>query len=389
MIDFITHLIYNKGMRYFIHPFIFLLLPLLLGQYSFATFAHAEEKQIPWYYAVTDDLFFTSREYKYYGSKYDDGNYFPKSRERELLLHIENNYLKKATTYQAMYENDNPLGYVSSIAMAKLFLFYEGNPFYIKDTNNSTPLMWIFGQVNIPDENTPDLTHQEIRNHIKDNNIIWSSVLPSNNAITIAKLYLGLGADIHAKTNESRTALTSSLYVYVEGADEWSDEPFDPKHRADDIIEPHDDRKPGQYDNDDYNDYTYYRSPVTYWLEEFMAKGLPVSMLDTHLMLYPHFMKTASVEEVTDMLNNPEAHKIPANINCPYRGADIESGFEPDPYSEATCPLIPFIHMRDAMGRTPLHIAGLAKNKAVYDFLISQGADITIKDFRDNLPILK
>ncbi|MCH9852236.1 MAG: hypothetical protein K0U45_06500 [Alphaproteobacteria bacterium] len=45
--------------------------------------------------------------------------------------------------------------------------------------------------------------------------------------------------------------------------------------------------------------------------------------------------------------------------------------------------------MRDAMGRTPLHIAGLAKNKAVYDFLITQGADITIKDFRDNLPILK
>ena len=44
--------------------------------------------------------------------------------------------------------------------------------------------------------------------------------------------------------------------------------------------------------------------------------------------------------------------------------------------------------MRDAMGRTPLHIAGEQGNKAVFNALITIGADTNIKDYRGLLPKL-
>ncbi len=370
-------------MRYFVHIPIFLLLV------AYSSISHA---QIPCdkngYGNVFGNILQAfRREYYYYTLLYDDGNYFSATREWEFKnYHIKE--LKKITKDQfyGCYTDDekiNVMAYMATVHIAKLFLNHGADLF--ENYKGIPPLLGVVAQeVRVKNPNKfsshDDLIYEIQYGLYSDDKL---PDLPSNYAIALSKLYLALGVDINATAGIedfftyddygkfikkfSYNALQISLFEYVVARDRYIIKP-DEKHRADDIKPPNKSREDPEWH------YYYYRSPVTYWLESFIAAGYPAQMLDTHQMLYPHFMKNATPQTIKNMLDNPKQHSLKANINCPF---------------EQKCPLTPSINMRDAMGRTPLHIAGLAKNKAVYDFLISQGADITIKDFRDNLPILK
>ncbi|MCH9852804.1 MAG: hypothetical protein K0U45_04795 [Alphaproteobacteria bacterium] len=333
-------------------------------------------------------------EYYHYALHYDDGDYFPEQRQQEVI----NKYVEKLNNIKKEYfygcyagdEKINVMAYMANLPMAKLFLNHGADLF--ENYGGIPPLLGVTAQKERDKNPNKFSSHNQLMRQIdrslySDNEL---PDLPSNYAITLSKLYLALGANIDATgyfddptidmpddtignikfgsyIKTSYNALQISLFEYIVAHDKYIIKP-DEQHRADDILL--------KLKDEEYPDWhrIYYRSPVTYWLESFIAAGYPASMLDTHQILYPHFMKNATPQTIKDMLANPKQHSLKANINCPF---------------EQKCPLTPSINMRDAMGRTPLHIAGLAKNKAIYDFLISQGADITIKDFRDNLPILK
>ncbi len=320
-------------------------------------------------------------EYKYYDEKYGDSHNFPKEREQGLLNCVENKYFKKATDTENLFSSLN-FRYAPPAPFIKLFL-YHGFDIFKNDSADNLYLVSAVYQGDFKHINIPALTHKEIvetlypTSNISYLNKVWMGNMPKDIAINLAKLFLSLG--VHADKNDYNDIVTSSLYQYApeQNGGDFDSNHFKPdeKHRADDIQKPTKDS-----DGNDVRKYefsiTFYRSPVTYWLEEFIAAGYPASMLDTHKLHYPHFMKDASVAQVTEMLKNPDAHKIPTNQNCPYKAEAMD------------CPLTPSINMRDAMGRTPLHIAGEQGNKAVFDALITIGADTNLKDYRGNVPKL-
>ncbi len=352
---------------------------LLLCQLMLSSFAYAEDKKKPWYNQLTVDSNAIQYEYTYYGNKYDDGSYFPKSREQELLIYLENKYLRNHP-YQQIEGKHYPLAIVSSMAFAKLFLRY-GADLMGKERGKSI-LANVAFQDYINIKNVPDLSHDEIIKFVEliSEHVItipWRGNLPSNNAIALVKLYLSLGAKgIDGKNGD---AISSSLRSYS-----WSN--HSPVASIyENIVKP--DEKDFSHkvvkeiDEGDIDTTVYYKTPVTYWLEEFIESGYSAEMLDTHKLHYPRFMKGASVEDVKDMLDKPEAYAIEVNINCNYDKDEDETAL--------ICPLIPSINMRDAMGRTPLHIAGNEGNQAVYDYLKNMGADTSIMDYRGNLATLK
>ena len=216
--------------------------------------------------------------------------------------------------------------------------------------------------------------------------------ISTNSILSLAKLYLSLGVDIHAITtvedDKSRNALTASYIQYLKIIRINLGEDYNNKEAVFGNIEPEDvpaiDPNPlpdyynGLQPKVDTKKYAYRKSKVTYWLEEFIESGYPAEMLDTHKLHYPRYMKSASVEDVKDMLDNPKAHAIKTNINC-----------NENAKGEPICPLTPSVNIRDAMGRTPLHIAGNEGNEAVYNYLRNNGADTSIMDYRNNLAILK
>ncbi len=162
-------------------------------------------------------------------------------------------------------------------------------------------------------------------------------------AIALVKKHLSLGAEF-----DTYIALRHSLQDAYQAADDWTDgteATIDEKDRADDIQQPRSSRSPYQ-DNDDYSYSAYYRTPVTYWLEELIARGYPASMLDVHRLLYPRYMKNAGIEDIKALLAQPEDNGQATDIN-----------------------------MRDAMGRTPLYIADIQGNQAIFDYLKQNGAD--------------
>ena len=351
---------------------------LYISMVEFVPLAIAEEKLLltkrdakDISYKLIDYLDNIRAEYAYYALRYDDDSYFPEERKQEVLEYITNNYLQKYFFHQLSRANGiNLMARVSNIAMAKLLFIHGGDPMHGSDKTflNRPPLkaiMGVYGTV----QNIPKLTHDEIITR-RD----WGDSLPSNIIIALAKLYISLGADIFdGKEWLPTIGLETTLILGVIGEEvgsKVSDELFifpDEKHRADDIKPPEE----GEYH---YEGTSYfYRSPVTYWLEEFIESGYSAEMLDTHKLHYPRYMKRVSVEDIKKMLDNPKAHIIKANINC----------------NEDFCPLTPSINMRDARGRTPLHIAGNEGNEAVYNYLKNNGADASIMDYRKNLAMLK
>ena len=219
--------------------------------------------------------------------------------------------------------------------------------------------------------------------------------ISASQAIALAKLYLSLGVDIHAITTVydgiPQNALTQSYMKYFKIIRINLGEDYNNKEAVFGNIEPEDvpaiDPNPlpdyynGLQPKTDTKKYAYRKSKVTYWLEEFIESGYSAEMLDTHKLHYPRFMKSASVEEIKRMLDNPKAHAIKTNINCNYDKDEDETAL--------ICPLIPSINIRDAMGRTPLHIAGEQGNEDVFNYLKNNGADTSIMDYRNNLAILK
>ncbi len=290
---------------------------------------------------------------------------FPQEQQQNLLQKLEDTYLLSKRSHRTPdSDSENLLYHLPNIAFAKFALYYGIAPLIAKKENS----------------------HELLLDSLTVNSHKWCERRTGADNIALAKLYLGLGAEM-----DFRDAVKTSLYEDGAAADDGyinSIPIITHKNNADDLEKPGSTRSFEQ-DGDDYYGYRYYRTPVTYWLEEYILRGFPTSMLETHLLLYPRFMKRASVKDVADILANPEKYKIPVNLNCPYRGAALESIITPTPDSEATCPLTPSINMRDAMGRTPLHIAKITGNDAVYDYLISQTADTSIKNFRDNPPIFK
>ena len=322
-------------------------------------------------------------EYNHY-AHYDDDSYFPQDREQEILTHLEDYFLKDKP-YQKFYgDRNNPLVGISSIAMARLFLRYGGNVFDVNSDflfdSGITPLAGVSIQEGRLREyfikDIESFSHDEFITEIsKSYPFYYRKDLATPNAIALIKLYLSLGAksdeEIPKRLSENASAIEFSLYhntieeggynsIYI-----WPDD----KHRADDIKAPI---------KEEYSNEFFYRSPVTYWLEEFIESGYPAEMLDTHKLHYPYFMNSASVENVKNMLDNPKAHAIKTNINC-----------NEDAKGEPICPLTPSINMKDAMGRTPLHIAGNEGNEDVFNYLKNNGADTSIMDYRNNLATLK
>ncbi len=295
-------------MRHTYHPMILLLLlSSIISPFAFAEHTHEKKS---WGRELYRELYNVIHEYSYYGNKYNDGSYFPQARAQEILTYIEDTYLKNKP-YQTYYSDDNPLQYVASISMAKLLLYYGGDP--IGKHPAYIPLNNVVTQSFPHKTIVPDLNHDEILAFIAIDpyDKPWQGHLPSNNAIALAKLYLGLGADIHAPSGTDAALDNSRILISTYGSYGDTVSKYvvpDDKDYANLLIT-----------DPSLEDAIFYRSPVTYWLEEFIAAGYPASMLDTHKLYYPRFMKDASVAQVTDMLENPDAHKIPANINCPYK----------------------------------------------------------------------
>ena len=371
-------------MKYLLHSFVFLLAIIIFTPLLYSTNGQANADEIDWRIELFDEQGNIRNEYAYYRVKFDDDGLFPPARKQVLLTHIEETYLKQHD-YQVLASFSNPMEAVPTTAFAKLFLGYGGVLWTeIRGDEIQMPLLYAVSQKERKSADLADLSHPEIIELIKKDENSWGWELSSNNSIAVAKLFLSLGNDVHqilrSNFGDDRNALRESLHVYHRSEGQPNEaSPYNEIHRADDIIPADTEYSQSGYD-------TYYRSPVTYWIEEFISAGYPAAMLDTHPLLYPRFVAEADVEDVADMLNNPTAHKISANINCRYKGAEAEAYNKPD---ESICPLTPSINMQDAMGRTPLHIAGETGNQAVYDYLISQSADTSIQDFRGNLPSIR
>ncbi len=333
------------------------------------------------------DMHHIYSEYSYYDSKYGDGKKFPPGREAQLLKCIEDNYIQGTSfSWSARKESIN----LPSISFAKLFLKYGFNPIKIHADSYYKTILGSTARQNKKIKNPPNLTHEQIIKALYSEwgrQNTWFGNRPSDNAIKMIKLFLSLGVDNHKDSLIWKNSIILSLYRYnsefdAEGRFVIPDE----KYRADDIKAPHNIKV--RYDGiNEPNLFkiTYFRTPVTYWLEEFIEREYPIEMLDSHALLYPRFMESASLDEIQSMTENPQAHKIAVNINCPYRGVEAETDGSAD---ENNCPLTPSINMKDAMGRTPLHIAGNEGNQAVYDYLKNMGADASIMDYRNNLATL-
>ncbi|MCH9852085.1 MAG: hypothetical protein K0U45_01115, partial [Alphaproteobacteria bacterium] len=346
--------------------------------------AFADTKTDTWGDKLLEYIRLVGKEYTYYANVYDDGSYFPKARTREILHHIEVHFLQPhRDEIMNVNENDKRVLYGShNIDMAKLFMHYGAIAFAPSKSRNVQPITGVARQYPRGKDINKNLSHDEIIAIIKDplaNKDPVSGDLPSNNSIALIKLYLSLGANIFdQETRKTNGALYASLYDYSFIREDGV--PIDEKHKIGWV---------GKYlgteiENHHYGDGDFYRSPVTYWIEDFIAREYPIAMLDSHALLYSRFMETASVEDIADILTNPEAHKIPINTNCPYIKA-YKDGSIDEIEVKFICALTPSIDMRDAMGRTPLHIAKVTGNDAVYDYLIAQGANTTIRDFRGNL----
>ena len=366
-------------------------------------------------------------EYAYYAHTYDDDSYFPVGRKQRILSVIEEKYLQRSAdsalfcsshTAPCSPKNGNLLYNISNVPMARLLLYYGADLFdFVMRANNyygsgtisadmldvikrTVPLIGVTKKTYRENVEMRDIVrhnravkimteeeHQYLIFYASEDGLadvigtVLGTDLPSNTAIKLAKLYLALGTDIHATTEQGDDALFHSLYyVWKSLLDDGNLIGIDEKHRADNV-------KAREINKIISRSVIhYYRTPVTYWLEEFIEREYPIEMLDSHALLYPRFMESASLDEIQSMTENPQAHKIAVNINCPYRGVEAETDGSAD---ENNCPLIPSINMRDAMGRTPLHIAGEQGNEDVFNYLKNNGADASIMDYRNNLAILK
>ena len=323
-------------------------------------------------------------EYGRYAHIWNNEKAFPTEREKILINQIKDNHLRHHG--YATYARSR-FSYPPSMAFAKLFMQYGFNPndtYYaltraVNQQSRTLARAHLEGSLNITVsiKEYYDKYYDKIRVPISPWNFSYE------NSITLAKLYLSLGADIYIEREGGHAnkynAFSNSLRYYDFDCENCEQptrplEAFSPKLYApflDSTIK----RYPHKLKQ-------YRKTKVTDWLESFIESGYPSGMLDTHKLLYPHFMKGASVADVKDMLDNPQANAIKTNINCNYDKDEDEDE------TALVCPLTPSINMRDAMGRTPLHIAGEQGNQAVYDYLKNMGADTTIKDYRGNSPTL-
>ncbi len=345
------------------------------------------------------DMNVVAAEYYYHAGKWRDSKIFPAEREQFLIKKIENKYFASGDVKE-LDEAYNLNGFVTSLGFSKMFLRYGVDGLYITRKAKYTSLIAVVSQIDIPPPKE-DLTLAEVRDYVQFRSeqdaaayLKFGWGISTNSILSLAKLYLSLGVDVHAianKHDKPHNALIESYITYIKIIRINLGEDYNNKEAVFGYIEPEDvpaiDPNPlpdyynGLQPKTDTKKYAYRKSKVTYWLEEFIESGYPSEMLDTHKLLYPRFMKSASVEEVKTMLDNPQAHIIKANINCNYDKDEDETAL--------VCPLTPSINMRDAMGRTPLHIAGEQGNEAVYNYLKNNGADASIMDYRKNLAMLK
>ena len=348
------------------------------------------------------DMNLVRAEYYYHAGKYDDSKIFPAEREQFLIKKIEDEYFASGDVKE-LDEGYNLNAFINSLGFAKMFLRYGVDGLYVSRKFKYTSLIIIVRQTDSPPPQE-DLPLEEVRDYVQfrseqdaDAYLDFGFNISTNSILSLAKLYLSLGVDIHAITtvedDKSRNALTASYIQYLKIIRINLGEDYDNKEAVFGYIEPEDvpaiDPNPlpdyynGLQPEVDTKKYAYRKSKVTYWLEEFIESGYSAEMLDTHKLHYPRFMKEASVEDVKDMLDNPQANAIKANINCNYDKDEDEDE------TPLICPLIPSINMRDAMGRTPLHIAGEQGNEDVFNYLKNNGADASIMDYRKNLAMLK
>ncbi len=358
---------------------------LFLAPLFFMLSLNAFADEVSWSQNLYDYIIFVEEEYAYYFHIYDDGTYFPKSRERDILQHIETEFLQPHGD-EIIESNKIAFLYHShSIDMAKLFMHYGAIAFAPTKSNEFHPITGIVEQIPRQKNINKNLIHDDIIaiNGSSDRNEgeNWIKSLPSNNSIALIKLYLSLGANIYDQTSRFHNGvLYESLYKYNYWYKKKDSITLDEKHKVTNIQK----YIGAETENHSFADGDFYRSPVTYWIEDFIAADQSVTLLETHPLLYSAFIEAADVADIADILNNPKAHKIAINSNCPYIKAN-KKGNKNKAEVKKICPLTPHINMRDAMGRTPLHIAKVTGNKAVYDYLIAQGADTSIKDFRGNL----
>ena len=345
------------------------------------------------------DMNLVRAEYYYHAGKYDDSKIFPAEREQFLIKKIEDEYFASGDVKE-LDEGYNLNAFINSLGFAKMFLRYGVDGLYISKKTKNTSLILIVRQ---SDTSPPkkDLTLAEVRQHVQFRSeqdayayLDFGFNISTNSILSLTKLYLSLGVDVHAiatvGNDKPQNALTQSYMKYFKIIRINLGEDYNNKEAVFGNIEPEDvpaidpNPLPDYYNNlqpkVDTKKYAYRKSKVTYWLEEFIESGYPAEMLDTHKLHYPRFMKSASVEEIKKMLDNPKAHAIKTNINCNYDKDEDETAL--------ICPLIPSINIRDAMGRTPLHIAGNEGNEAVYNYLKNNGADASIMDYRGNLATL-
>ena len=320
--------------HYISYSFFWIIVSLLFIGNAYAEIAHYDDSLKG---RFRYDMNLVRAEYYYHASKYGDSKIFPAEREQFLIKIIEDKYFANGDHVE-LNNVYNLTAFIESINFAKMFLRYGVDGLYISKKTKNTSLILIVRQ---SDTSPPkkDLTLAEVRQHVQFRSeqdayayLDFGFNISTNSILSLTKLYLSLGVDVHAiatvGNDKPQNALTQSYMKYFKIIRINLGEDYNNKEAVFGNIEPEDvpaidpNPLPDYYNNlqpkTDTKKYAYRKSKVTYWLEEFIESGYSAEILETHRLLYPRFMKEASVEEIKKMLDNPEAHAIKTNINCNY-----------------------------------------------------------------------
>ena len=195
------------------------------------------------------DMNLVRAEYYYHAGKYDDSKIFPAEREQFLIKKIEDEYFASGDVKE-LDEVYNLNAFVTSLSFAKMFLRYGVDGLYVSRKFKTTSLMAVVPQIDIPPPKE-DLTLAEVRDYVQfrseqdaDAYLKFGWGISTNSILSLAKLYLSLGVDVHAiatvGNDKPHNALTASYITYIKIIRINLGEDYDNKEAVFGYIEPED-----------------------------------------------------------------------------------------------------------------------------------------------------